>query len=56
MAKKKEVEMEMDLDRDKCHVCGAKLKRNIEKGQQWCIARGCSTAAAKFSIPYKEKK
>ena len=45
-----------DLTRDKCHVCGSPLKRDMKKLTERCVHFACQIRNVDFSIPFKEVK
>lgn len=48
--------IELDLSKEKCHVCGNTMARNIRAEKEWCVNPGCTIRNTKLSIPYKEVK
>ena len=46
----------LDLSRDKCHVCGRTVIRNMEEETQKCIQKGCQIRNVTFSIPYVQEE
>jgi len=40
------------LDKPHCHVCGFKLKRDMEAGTEFCESVFCQVRNVVFNIPY----